>query len=147
MKRISFVIAAILAAPLFAVSAQAQDFSPTLLIETGPNENPQYRRVVFVKYLTGNRVTANYRAENRTEFQRVDNATPQALVDACASGPATSLAEIRAFARDEASRARSRQAAEVRSFCIKGVRNWEAVNKDQYLDPIFESLPVSIQGL
>lgn len=131
----------------YAAPAAAQDVSPTLLIETGPNENPQYRRVIFVKYLSGSTVTANYRAENRTEFKRVDNTTPQELVESCARGASTSLAEIQAFARDEAVRNRSRSAPETRSFCIKNVPNWETRNKAIYLDPIFEGLPVSIQGL
>jgi len=38
------------AAPVFAQSA---DVSPTLLIESGPSDNPQYRRMIFVKYLSG----------------------------------------------------------------------------------------------
>ena len=29
--------------------AQSADVSPTLLIETGPSDNPQYRRMIFVK--------------------------------------------------------------------------------------------------
>lgn len=148
MKRIlKLGLAAAFLTTAFAFPAAAQDMSPTLLIETGPNDNSQYRRVIFVKYLSGSSVTANYRAENRTEFKRVDNTTPQELVESCARGPATSLGEIQAFARDEAARNRSRRAPETRSFCIKNVPNWEARNKAAYLDPIFESLPVSIQGL
>lgn len=144
-----FVAAAMLttASLSFAPVAMAQDVSPTLLIETGPNENPQYRRVVFVKYLSGNRVQANYRADNRTEFMRVNPDTPQELVDKCANGQATSLGEIQAYSRDEAQRMSRRQAPQIRSFCIKNVYDWERRNKDAYLDPIFESMPVSIQGL
>jgi hypothetical protein len=130
-----------------AAPAMAQDSSPTLLIETGPNSNPQYRRVVFIKYLAGNSVQMNYRADNRTEFQRVDTQTPQALIDSCASGQATRLSEIIAFSRDEAKRARQGREPETRSFCIKNVRNWERRNRDTYLDPIFQGLPVSVQGL
>ena len=39
--------------------AQSADVSPTLLIETGPSDNPQYRRMIFVKYLSGNHVSVN----------------------------------------------------------------------------------------
>lgn len=130
-----------------AVPAAAQDMSPTLLIETGPNDRTDYRRVVFVKYLSGNQVTANYRADNRTEFKRVSPTTPQGLIDSCASGNATSLREIRAFARDEASRARSGRTPETRSFCIKNISGWERGNRKTYLDPIFDGMPVSVQGL
>jgi len=49
------------AAPAFAQSA---DVSPTLLIESGPSDNPKYRRMIFVKYLSGNYVSVNYRAYN-----------------------------------------------------------------------------------
>lgn len=147
MKRFAILaLSTILCSFAGAATASAQDVSPVLLIETGPNENPQYRKVVFVKYLSGNRVQANYRADNRTEFKRIAPDTPQDLVDKCAMGPATSLREIQAYARDEARRARSRQAPEIRSFCIKNVRNWSARNKDAYLDPIFESMPHSVQA-
>ncbi len=143
------VLSALLAATagLTAAPAMAQDMSPTLLIETGPNDKANYRRVVFVKYLSGNQVTANYRADNRTEFKRIDPRTPQDLVDSCARGNATSLREIRAFARDEAARARAGRAPETRSFCVKNVSGWERGNRKAYLDPIFDGMPVSIQGL
>jgi hypothetical protein len=138
---LSLVSGLVMSAP-----AAAQDVSPTILIETGPNENPQYRRVIFVKYLSGNRVSANYRADNRTEFRRVGTDTPQEIIDSCVNGAATSLRDIRNFARQEQRRARNGQAPETRSFCIKNVRDWERGNKSTYLDPIFESLPYSIQG-
>lgn len=128
-------------------AAKAQDVSPVLLIETGPNDRQDYRRVVFVKYLSGHEVTANYRADNRTEFKRVDPKTPQALIDSCASGPATRLSDIISYSRDENRRLKSGKAPQVRSFCIKNVRDWQRSNRDVYLDPIFEGLPVSIQGL
>lgn len=130
-----------------AIPVQAQDRSPVLLIETGPNDQPGLRRVIFVKYLSGNQVRLNYRADNRTEFQRVDPATPQALVDSCANGPATRLSDIIAFSRDEKRRAKRGQAPEVRSFCIKNVNDWNRRNRDVYLDPIFDGMPVSVQGL
>lgn len=130
-----------------AAPAMAQDMSPVLLIETGPNDKPNYRRVVFVKYLSGNQVTANYRADNRTEFRRINTQTPQALIESCANGRATSLSDIRAFARDEKRRAQSGRAPETRSFCVKNVRGWESGNRKTYLDPIFDGMPISIQGL
>lgn len=143
------VLSALIAATagLGAMPVMAQDMSPTLLIETGPNDKANYRRVIFVKYLSGSQVTANYRADNRTEFKRVDPRTPQDLVDSCARGKATSLREIRAFARDEKSRARAGHAPEVRSFCVKNVSGWQSGNRKAYLDPIFDGMPVSIQGL
>ncbi len=144
----SLILSAVLAASAgMAMPAMAQDMSPTLLIETGPNDKPNYRRVVFVKYLSGNQVTGNYRADNRTEFQRVNPTTPQALIDDCARGASTSLSEIRAFARDEKKRAKQGRAPETRSFCVKNVSNWEGGNRKTYLDPIFDGMPVSIQGL
>lgn len=147
LKRVAFFTAFFtLGVATVPMTASAQDVSPTILIETGPNDNPQYRRVIFVKYLSGNQVTAKYRADNRTEFRGINSQTPQALIDSCANGPATSLSEIRGFAREEQRRVKSGQAPETRSFCIKNVRNWEGGNKSTYLDPIFESLPYSIQG-
>lgn len=145
----SLILSAVLTAGVgfAAVPAAAQDMSPTLLIETGPNDKADYRRVVFVKYLSGNRVSANYRADNRTEFARINPETPQCLIDSCASGNATSLREIRAFARDEKSRARTSRAPETRSFCVKNVPGWERGNRRIYLDPIFDGMPVSVQGL
>ena len=145
----SLVLSAVLMAGggLAATPAMAQDMSPTLLIETGPNDKADYRRVIFVKYLSGNQVTANYRADNRTEFQRINPQTPQDLIDSCARGAATPLREIRAFARDEANRARAGRAPETRSFCIKNVSGWERGNRKTYLDPIFDGMPVSVQGL
>ena len=127
-----------LAAPAMAQSA---DVSPTLLIETGPSDNPQYRRMIFVKYLSGNYVSVNYRAYNRTEFAQVPNTTPQDVISACANGRATSLSDIRSFERAEAKRKRSGQAPEIKRFCVKNVSNWEGGQRDRYLDPIFNGLP------
>ena len=124
-------------------SAEAQygDVSPMLLIETGPSDNPEYRRMVFVKYLSGNRVSVNYKAYNRTEFIQVPDATPSDIVNACANGPASSLREIEAFARAEAQRERRGQAPEVVRFCVKNVQNWEGGGRVRYMDPIFNGLP------
>ena len=127
-----------LAAPAMAQSA---DVSPTLLIETGPSDNPQYRRMIFVKYLSGNHVSVNYRAYNRTEFTQVPNTTAREIIDACANGRASRLSDIRAFERSEAQRKRSGQAPEIKRFCVKNVSNWEGGQRDRYLDPIFNGLP------
>lgn len=124
----------------FSAPALAET-SPTLLIETGPSDNPAYRRMVHVKYLNGSSVTANYRAYNRREFINVPSVTPQNEIAACARGAATPLRDIKAFERDEARRKNSGKAPERRSFCIKNIPNWTAKNKDKYLDPIFESMP------
>ncbi len=124
----------------FSVPANAET-SPTLLIETGPSDNPAYRRMVNVKYLNGASVTANYRAYNRREFISVPNVTPQDKITACARGAATSLREITTFKREEADRIRKGQAPEIRSFCLKNIQDWTGGNKDKYLDPIFDSMP------
>jgi len=121
--------------------AQSADVSPTLLIETGPSDNPQYRRMIFVKYLSGNYVSVNYRAYNRAEFTQVPNTTPNDVISACANGRASSLGEIRSFERAEAQRARRGQAPEIVRFCVKNVSGWEGGQRATYLDPIFNGLP------
>jgi len=121
--------------------AQSADVSPTLLIESGPSDNPEYRRMIFVKYLSGNYVSVNYRAYNRAEFTQVPNTTPSDVIAACANGRASSLSEIRAFERAEATRARRGQAPEIARFCVKNVSNWEGGQRATYLDPIFNGLP------
>ena len=121
--------------------AQSADVSPTLLIETGPSDNPQYRRMIFVKYLSGNHVSVNYRAYNRSEFTQVPNTTPQDIIKACANGAASRMSEIRSFERAEAKLKRSGQTPEIKRFCIKNVSNWEGGQRDKYLDPIFNGLP------
>jgi hypothetical protein len=126
------------AAPAFAQSA---DVSPTLLIESGPSDKPQYRRMIFVKYLSGNYVSVNYKAYNRAEFKQVPNTTPADVISACANGRASTLSEIRAFERAEARRERSGQAPEIVRFCVKNVSNWEGGQRATYLDPIFNGLP------
>ena len=122
-------------------SAQFGDLSPVLLVESGPSDNGAYRRMVFVKFLSGNRVSVNYKAYNRTEFIQVPNSTPQDVVSACANGAATPISQIRAFQRDEARAKRSGKPAQVVRFCIKNIQNWEGGNRDKYLDPIFEGMP------
>ena len=137
------ILGASLGVLMAAPSAEAQfgDLSPVLLVESGPSDNGEYRRMVFVKFLSGNRVSVNYKAYNRTEFIQVPNSTPQDVVSACANGAASSLSEIRSFQRAEARAARRGKAPEVVRFCIKNVQNWEGGNRAQYLDPIFDGMP------
>jgi len=124
-----------------AATAQFGDLSPVLLVESGPSDNPEYRRMVFVKFLSGSHVSVNYKAYNRTEFIQVPNSTPRDVISACANGAATPLRQIKAFERDEARAKRSGKAPQIVRFCIKNVQNWEGGNRDKYLDPIFEGMP------
>ena len=132
---------AIAATGASTVHAQGADMSPTILIESGPSDMPGYRRMVFVKYLSGDRVTANYVAYNRSEFRQVPTSTSQQVVQECTRGAATSLSAIRSFENEERQRARRGEAPEIARFCIKGVSGWEAGNKDRYTDPIFNGMP------
>ena len=134
-------LAAGMLAPAPVAQAQFGDLSPVLLVESGPSDNPEYRRMIFVKFLSGSHVSVNYKAYNRTEFKQVPNTTPRDVIAACANGAATTLREIRSFERDEARAQRSGQAPKVVRFCIKNVQNWEGGNRNKYLDPIFEGLP------
>lgn len=127
--------------PMAAAQAQFGDVSPVLLIESGPSDNPDYRRMVLVKYLAGNRVGVNYAAYNRTEFIQTPNATPPNIIAACANGAPTSLREIKSFAREEAKRKRSGLQPEIKRFCIKNVQGWEGGGRVKYLDPIFDGMP------
>ncbi len=139
-------LASIMGMAALAPAASAQDISPTLLIETAPSDNGDYRRMVHIKYLQGNRIERSFVAYNRTEFKRVDRQVSQEIIDKCANGPATSLSEIRSFARNEMGRFKAKRSPESRFFCIKNVRNWTGQNRDLYLDPIFETLPYSVQA-
>lgn len=125
------------------VSAQDTAVSPVLLLESGPSDNPNYRRMVFTKYLQGDRVTVNYKAYNRTEFIQVSPQTPRELVQGCARGAATGLNDLKAFERAEAQRARRGQPPEIARFCIKNVRNWDEATRKRYLDPIFNGMPAT----
>ena len=127
-------------------NAQGRDISPTILIETGPSDNPAYRRMVYVKYLNGPNVSSNYKAYNRREFINVPDKSANENVRGCANSRATPLSQIKAFERAEAKRKRAGQAPEARSFCIKNVGNWDAKNKDKYLDPIFAGMPYVASG-
>lgn len=125
----------------YAATAQTADLSPVLLIETGPSDNPDYRRMIFVKYLSGDAVTVSYKAYNRSEFIQIEDATPDSLVSSCLKGKATTLADIQAFNQAEAAARAAQDVATIEHFCIKGVENWEAGNKNAYLDPIFDGMP------
>ncbi len=129
--------------------AQSSDMSPVLFLESGPSDNPEYRRMVFVKYLSGSSVRVAYKAYNRAEFAQVRNTTPQDVLSKCAAGAATSFSDIRAFERAEARRKRNGQAPEIARFCIKNVSGWESRgNRKKYLDPIFNGMPyaASLKG-
>jgi hypothetical protein len=121
--------------------SQNADMSPTLLIETGPSDNPDYRRMVFVKYLNGNQVTVTYKAYNRSEFIQIKDRTPSPLIAACANGQATSLQDIRAFNVREAEARANNATPPIAHFCIKNVPHWEGGNRAIFLDPIFEGMP------
>jgi len=144
MFRDSIAVTAILAAGLLTAPATfAQDVSPTLLIETGPSDTAGYRRTIFVKYLNGDRVNVNYRTETRSEFRQVPDSTPLNVITGCSRGAASSLSEIRRFEKDEAKRKRRGEAPQIRIFCIKNVSDWERRNRDLYLDPIFNGMPLA----
>ena len=146
-----FKLSVILAASVCLVgvsglaSAQNSAVSPVLLLESGPSDSPNYRRMVFTKYLQGDRVSVNYKAYNRSEFIQVSPQTPRELVESCTRGAATSLRELEAFARTEAQRARAGQAPEIARFCIKNVRNWDEATRERYLGPIFNGMPPAPQ--
>ncbi|MEM7728160.1 MAG: hypothetical protein AAF311_02680 [Pseudomonadota bacterium] len=117
------------------------DLSPNLLIEAGPSDNPNYRRMVFVKYLDGGNVSVAYKAYNRSEFIRIEDDTPPSLVGACANGAASTLDEIEAFSVAEAEAAAAEEPTAITHFCIKGVPGWQAGNRAVWLDPIFDGMP------
>ena len=128
------------------VAAQNSAVSPVLLIESGPSDNPNYRRMVFTKYLQGDRVTVNYKSYNRSEFIQVSPQTSPDVVRGCARGQATGLRDLKAFEQAEAQRARRGQAPEIARFCIKNVRNWDEATRERYLGPIFNGMPPAPRG-
>ena len=136
-----FAVIAVSAGFESTAHAQSADISPSLIIESGPSDNPAYRRMVFVRYLAGDRVTASYVAYNRTEFRQVSNNIAPQIVQNCARGSGTSFRDLEAFEEAEARRARAGQSPEIVAFCIKGIRNWNGGNKNRYLDRIFNGLP------
>lgn len=129
----------ILGAPV--ASAQFGDLSPVLIVESGPSDNPDYRRMVYVKFLSGDRVSVNYKAYNRAEFIQVPDDTAVETIRACSNGAASSLTDLQAFERTEAKLKRQKKTPEITRFCIKNVQNWEGGNRSTYLDPIFNGLP------
>ena len=133
--------AAILGVSVPVAQAQSSDRSPTLLIETGPSDKADYRRMTFVKYLNGGGVTVAYKAYNRSEFSQVQDTTPREVAMNCANGRASSMSDLRAYERKEAAAKRRGQKPETAVFCIKNVSGWNAGNKDKYLDPIFNGMP------
>lgn len=142
MKSIFF--SALLSAALFGAdeaAAQSSGNSPVLIIESLPADNPDYRRMILVKYLSGNQVSVAYRAHTRSEFAQIDDKTSPETITACQSGPATPLAEIETFQETESKRKTNGQAPIATRFCIKNVPDWEGGGRDKYLDPIFNGLP------
>jgi hypothetical protein len=125
----------------FTAAAQSDDVSPTLLIETGPSDNPDYRRMVFVKYLSENGVIVAYKAYNRSEFIQIEDASPPTLVASCVKGQATTLADVRTYAESEAQADAASETPAITRFCIKDVPNWETGNRTLFLDPIFDGMP------
>jgi len=122
-------------------TAQYGDLSPVLLVETGPSDNPAYRRMIFTKFLSGDYVTVNYKNYNRAEFSQVPNTTSVDIIRSCSNGAATRLSDIQKFEREEKKRARRGEPPVIARFCIKNVQNWEGGNRKRYLDPIFNGLP------
>jgi len=145
MLKLRTILALTLSAGWLYVPASAQNasVSPVLLLESGPSDNPNYRRMVFTKYLQRDRVAVNYKAYNRTEFIQVGPQTPAEVVQACLRGAATTLRQLKAFEKEEAKRARAGQPPEIARFCIKNVRNWDEKSRARYLDPIFNGMPAS----
>ncbi len=139
MKTAAIIGTLMAVAPMAA--AQYNDRSPTLLIETGPSDNPEYRRMTFVKYLSGSSVNVAYKAYNRSEFSQIRDTTPSSVVQNCTSGKASSLSDLKAYERSERSAKRAGRTPETAIFCIKNVSKWNTGNKDKYLDPIFNGMP------
>ncbi len=137
---VSALFAGTLSLPSLA-SAQYGDLSPVLLVESGPSDNPAYRRMVFVKFLSGDRVSVNYKAYNRAEFIQVPNTLTLETIRNCSNGAASSLSDLQAFERAEKRRKRRGEKPEIVRFCVKNIQNWEGGNRDRYLDPIFNGMP------
>jgi len=142
LKSIRIIAAAGLMSAAFSMPSQAQsDMSPVLLIETGPSDNPEYRRMTFTKFLRGNAVTVAYKSYNRSEFIQVRDTTPPEMINACSSGRSVGLGEIQAYEASERRAEQRGQKPEIKSFCVKNVPNWEGGNRKRWLDPIFNGMP------
>jgi len=131
----------ILAGVPAVAKAQSADMSPVLVIESGPSDNADYRRMVYVKYLRGHQVSVAYKAYNRTEFIQVRNSTPADILSQCATGQGSKLEHMQAFERNERQRAKQGKAPEIARFCIKNIPGWKNGNQKRYLDPIFNGMP------
>lgn len=121
--------------------AQSRDVSPVLLIETGPSDSPEYRRMTFTKYLSGDNVSVAYKSYTRSEFNQVQNTTSREEIMKCSRGTAVTLSDLKSYERDEARRLRRGEAPEIKRFCIKNITGWEAGNRKRYLDYIFNGMP------
>jgi len=143
LKRSVLTLSLILGLGTVAVPAMAQsDVSPVLFLESVPSDNPEYRRMMIVSYLSGDSIRVSYKAYNRTEFARINNTTTRDILAQCAGGPATSFRDIQAFERAEARRKRNGQPTVATKFCVKNVSGWESRgNRKKYLDPIFNGMP------
>lgn len=137
-------LSALMSAALFGAgeaAAQSPNSSPVLLIESLPSDNPDYRRMILVKYLSGPQVSVAYKAYTRSEFAQIKDETPPEVISACQSGAAATLTEIEEFQKIEAKRKAQGNPPAAARFCIKNVSDWEATGRDKYLDPIFLGLP------
>ena len=143
LKQTVLTLSLILGMGAMATPAAAQsDMSPVLLLESVPSDNPEYRRMMVVSYLSGNSIRVSYKAYNRSEFARITNTTPRDILSECSNGAATSYRDIQAFERAEARRKRNGQPPEATRFCVKNVSGWESKgNRKKYLDPIFNGMP------
>ena len=84
-------LSALMSAALFGAgeaAAQSPNSSPVLLIESLPSDNPDYRRMILVKYLSGPQVSVAYKAYTRSEFAQIKDETPPEVISACQSGAA-----------------------------------------------------------
>ena len=131
-------IAVLLSGISAPATAQSADNSGTILLQSVPSDDPLYRRMVVINYQNG----VSYKAYTRREFKRLtDNSQARGLIEQCTGGNAITLKQLKAFEKTDKKRARNGQAPVPTTFCIKNVPNWSKVNKDIYLDPIFNGLP------
>jgi len=142
-KRCVLSLLIVLGMGAMPTSAIAQsDVSPVLLLESVPSDNPEYRRMMIISYLTGDNIRVSYKAYNRTEFAKINNTTPREILSECSRGQATSFRDIQAFERAEARRKRNGQPPQATKFCVKNVNGWESQgNRKKYLEPIFNGMP------
>jgi len=140
----SIFLSAFMSAALFGpgeAAAQSPNSSPVLLIESLPSDNPDYRRMILVKYLSGPQVSVAYKAYTRSEFAQIADDTAPETISACQTDAAATLAEIEKFQKVEGRREAQGEPPTAARFCIKNVPDWETTGRDKYLDPIFLGLP------